>query len=317
MRWITCASFCMGMLSCLPAAGLNAQPPTFDNASHSRIDSRFYQESATTGSRPGAPAEWEPKLEDSESDSPWDEPIETDRHDFTQSPKVVGRGVRQFEFGVLYTNRTEDDQVENSYATPELLFRYGLTDRLELRARFNYAWKQLSDGPEIDGGQDLILATKFQIAEQSGWRPDAALELRSSAPTGGEATTTGRWQFGIDYIYGWKLGEYFTLSSSSGANGNALGDLAFIDPESDRNDQFIAWTKSLALGAKLTRRTTGYFEWFGIYTHGREEERSLSYLNAGVDYLVSKNLVLDARIGWGLTADADDLFAGLGGGFRY
>lgn len=317
MRFFAISILLTVSICCLPTTRLAAQQPSVTDAGQSYDFAKFIQESAARDSENNEAA-WEPlEIEEEESESPWDEPIETDRHDFTQSPRVVGRGVRQFEYGILYTNRQEGSEVENSYATPELLFRYGLNDRLELRTRFNYAWKQISDDDDFDGGEDLRLSIKYQVSDHCGWRPDSALELRSSAPTGGESMTTGRWQFGVDYIYGWELGEYFTFAGSSGANGNALGDVAFIDPDADPEDGFVAWTQSFALGARLTERTTGYFEWFGIFTDGREEEASLSFLNFGVDYLINKNLVIDARIGWGLTPESDDVFAGLGGGFRF
>ena len=41
-------------------------------------------------------------LDVDESRDPWEERIETDRHDFTQSPKTVGRGVGVIEMGYTY-----------------------------------------------------------------------------------------------------------------------------------------------------------------------------------------------------------------------
>jgi hypothetical protein len=41
------------------------------------------------------------------------------------------------------------------------------------------------------------------------------------------------------------------------------------------------------------------------------------FYNVGLDFYVTDNFVLDYRIGLGLTADADDVFSGVGGGFRF
>jgi hypothetical protein len=79
----------------------------------------------------------------------------------------------------------------------------------------------------------------------------------------------------------------------------------------------MAWTQSVALGAKLGRRSTAYFEWFGIWSKNRREELDLSFLNVGIDYLITNNVLLDFRVGWGLTQQSDDLFAGVGGGLRF
>lgn len=259
----------------------------------------------------------ESDFEPPEFESPFDEPIETDRHDFTQSPKVVGRGVTQLEYGFFFSSLSEGAERETTYATPELLLRHGVNERTEVRARFNYGWKYNNEDEDIQGTEDLIFGIKNQLTEQCGCKPESAVELRLSAPTGSEHLSTGRWEPGIDFIYGWEIGEKFSLTGSTGGNANALGDIAFITVDTDPNDHFIAWSQSCALGARLTDRSTGYFEWFGIYTDGRDDENTLSFLNFGLDYLINNNTVADVRIGWGLTDDSDDIFGGIGGAFRF
>ncbi len=273
------------------------------------------QESGSNESEP----EWAEELEQEERESPYDEPLETERHDFTQSATVVGHGVWQVEYGFLYTSKSEEDLSERSYATPEILLRYGMSERWEFRSRWNYIWKDIAEEGVIDGMLDPIFSLKYQVSEQKNCRPESALELRLSAPIGSDETSAGRWEPGIDYIYGWKFGpgDYFSLTASTGANANGIGDAAFLDPESNPQDQWWAWSQSVALGAKLTRRTTGYAEWFAILTDGRDEELVLNFINFGVDYLLSNNTVIDIRIGWGLTDDSDDIFAGIGGAVRF
>ena len=258
------------------------------------------------------------RLEDEfEVENPFEKPIETERHDFTQSARTVGRGVVQLEYGFLYAHKNEGDLREDTYATPELMVRVGLSERLEFRTRTNYAWKQNNEEAELSGFEDIRFSIKYQLSEQEGRRPESAIELRLTAPTGDSDVSTGRWEPGVDWIYSWELNEYFTLAGSTGANSNALADVAFIDPESDPVDQFVAYTQSVALGAKLTRRSTGYFEWFGIFTDDRDDDVSLSFLNVGVDYLISNNVVIDFRVGSGLNSDSDDIFAGIGGAIRF
>jgi hypothetical protein len=54
------------------------------------------------------------------------------------------------------------------------------------------------------------------------------------------------------------------------------------------------------LGAELSEKSTAYFEWFGLFTDGREDESSLSFLNVGIDRYLNDNALIDFRIGWGL-----------------
>ncbi|MDG1511887.1 MAG: transporter, partial [Mariniblastus sp.] len=157
-------------------------------------DSRFALESA--GYRFASPA--------AESKNPFDEPIETDRHDFTQSAKVVGKGVRQLEYGMFYSTLENGVEREITYAAPEILLRVGLSERTEFRTRFNYAWKYNNEEEDFDGGQDMIFGLKYQLSEPQGRRPESAVELRLSAPTGADSLSTGRWEPGIDYIYTWE-----------------------------------------------------------------------------------------------------------------
>jgi hypothetical protein len=71
------------------------------------------------------------------------------------------------------------------------------------------------------------------------------------------------------------------------------------------------------LGFELSESNTMYLEWFGVYSDGLADEFSISVLNAGIDHYVTSNFVLDVRAGVGLSDDADDFFAGVGGGYRF
>src|SRR5262247_1179263 len=59
-----------------------------------------------------------------------DPELVTDRPDFTESSEVVGRGVLQVESGL--TLEQPDDSVRQ-VTLPQLLFRFGLGSRVELR----------------------------------------------------------------------------------------------------------------------------------------------------------------------------------------
>jgi hypothetical protein len=97
---------------------------------------------------------------------------------------------------------------------------------------------------------------------------------------------------------------------------HGLGDVALI-PEEPAEDHFLVWSQSVALGVEMTERTTLYTEWFGLYSHALEDNYSISFFNMGVDYYLSDNLVVDLRVGVGLTEDSDDFFTGIGGGYRF
>lgn len=247
---------------------------------------------------------------------PFEERIETDRHDFTQATTTVGRGVAQVEAGYTCFYSDNREEIEQAHTTPEMMVRLGLTDDIEFRVRWTYAWAFVDEGDHVDSAEDLRWSFKLRTTEQDGLLPDSAVDLRFTAPTGGRAFSTTRVEAGLDYIYGWKLTEGWSLSGSSGFLTNGLGDFGLV-PEEPARERFLDWTQSLALGTELTERTTMYNEFYGIFSYGLEDDYSEVYFNTGLDYYVTPNLVLDVRVGLGLTPDADDFFGGVGGGYRF
>ena len=247
---------------------------------------------------------------------PYKERIETERHDFTQSTTTVGRGVFQLESGYTYFHKDEGEELEASHTTPELTLRLGLSDDIEFRLRWNYAWRFIEDQEALRGSEDLRWSLKFQVTDQEEWLPESALETRFSVPTGGQAWSTDRMEFGLDYIYGWEIAEGWSLTGSTGFSLNALGDFGYL-PEEPASERFNVWHQTVALGTELTERMTMYNEWVGVYSTGLETEFSISLYNVGVDYYVTNNFVLDLRVGFGLSPDADDFFSGVGGGYRF
>jgi len=247
---------------------------------------------------------------------PYEERIETERHDFTQSTTTVGRGVVQIEAGYSYFYHDEDDEIEGSHTTPELMLRIGLTDDIEFRIRWLYAWKFIDSADDTSSAEDLRWSFKLAATDAEGWVPESAIELRFTAPTGGGSFSTGRVEAGVDYIYAWELNEEWKLFGSTGFGTNGLGDFGLV-PDEPAADRFIAWSQSVGLSAELGERTTIYHEFYGIFSHALENDYAVAYYNIGIDYYVSDNFVFDLRAGVGLTPDSDDFFSGIGGGYRF
>ena len=247
---------------------------------------------------------------------PWEERIETERHDFTQSTKTVGRGVAQIESGYSYFYKDNDEEIEGSHTAPEMLLRLGLTEDVEFRLRYSYGWTFIKEEEDLQGSQDLIWSFKFGMTEQSGLIPESALELRFTAPTGGTEFSTGRVDHGVDYIYGWEINECTEFYGSTGYGTGGLGDFGLL-PEDPSEDWFAVFSQSIALGTELNERMTMYNEFFGLFSNELEDEFTILVYNIGIDYYVSNDFVVDFRVGKGLTPDSDDFFTGVGGGFRF
>ena len=240
--------------------------------------------------------------------------IETDRHDFTQSPKTVPKGKLQWEFGYTYFYSDRDGEIESAHTTPESLLRFGLTDHIELRLRTNYAW-EFGEAEDRSGSEDLRLSLKLGMTAEQQFVPESALELRFTASTGGTDFSTEQIDFGLDYIYGWRLTESIEVDGSTGLLLNGLGEFSLV-AEIPAEDDFRAWSQSFAAGIELSPVVTFYSEFFAIFTAGRGDDLSLVFYNVGVDYYVSDKFVLDLRAGVGLSEEAEDFFMGVGGGLQ-
>lgn len=247
---------------------------------------------------------------------PYEERIETERHDFTQSTKTVGCGVVQVEGGYSYFYKDHEEEIEHSHTTPEMLVRVGLSDDIEFRLRWDYAWRSVDVAEDEDAAEDLRWSFKLGVTDQDVCVPESALEVRFTAPTGGSAWTSERVDFGLDYIYGWEIVEGWGVYGSTGFSTNGLGEFGLL-PEEPARDHFTVWSQSAAISSELTDRTTFYLEYFGLFSCDLEDNFTMHVFNLGVDFYVTRDLVLDLRVGHGLSDDADDFFVGVGGGYRF
>jgi hypothetical protein len=249
---------------------------------------------------------------------PWEERIETERHDFTQSAITVGRRVVQVESGYTYFYNDSEGETESSHAFPEMLVRVGLSEDIEFRLRWSHVWQFIDEEPDRSGSEDLRYSLKLQMTREEcrGLLPTSALELRGTAPTGSEEFTTEHVEVSLDYIYQWTLAEGITLVGSTGMGTNGFADFGLV-AEVPPEDRFHVLSQSVALGFELSESNTMYAEWYGIFSDGLEDEFVISVFNFGIDHYVTNNFVLDWRAGVGLSDDADDFFTGVGGGWRF
>jgi hypothetical protein len=217
----------------------------------------------------------------------------------------------------MYFYNDADGEIEHTHVTPELMFRYGLTENVEFRMRWNYAWRFIDALEDKSGAEDLRLSLKCELTDACECVPATALEIRSSMPTGGDNWSTDGFELGLDYIYEWELDEVFRIGGSTGFLTDGAGDISLYDAEDGQTDSFVSWSQSLALGATLSEKSTGYLEWFALFSDGLEDAFTQHYVNIGVDILITDNLVIDFRVGKGLTAGSEDFFAGVGGGLRF
>ncbi|MCH7728537.1 MAG: transporter, partial [Planctomycetes bacterium] len=135
-----------------------------------------------------------------------DEPLVTDRPDFTESGTTVGLGVAQLEMGYTYSfDQTLTNSVENhSYGEP--LLRIGMfAEWFELRVGWNYA-NEITTTAGIQGvvagSEDLYLGVKIALTPQECFFPEMALIPQMTLPTASTSNFgDGTVLPGVNWIY--------------------------------------------------------------------------------------------------------------------
>jgi hypothetical protein len=257
-------------------------------------------------------AENEPREE--EQGGPFEDPVETDRDAFTPSLKTapMNRWIMESSYSFI-DNRGAPDT--NSF--PELLFRYGINKYLELRLGWNYevggggnvvsgSSGESSEGVDTSGltrEQKLLYGLKVQVSEQSGWRPDSIAIVQGYTPTGGDATAT---QLLLTYTFGWRLSNRWRWDSS----------LRFVT-DSDNGNRFEVWAPSSVLRMPLGDRFQVHTEFFGLFSEDRASNFSRVFFSPGMHYLITPNLEVGLRVGWGLNNQTAPFFSNVGFGWRF
>lgn len=235
--------------------------------------------------------------------------LETDRDTFTFAPTTAGAGRTITELSYSFIDNRQGPE---AHSVPELLFRRGLGDRIELRAGFNYeaGGPGLVSGTEL-GGEDLmpeyssrvLYGVKVETSDQEGWIPMSALVLQGFTPVYGPTTqstmTVGEaWAWRFANGWEWRSGMRY---------GTGWAE----------EDFFEQWSPSTTLKIPVGERWNVHAEYFGIMSSGKEKPIDLQYGSIGGHVLATEDLEIGLRVGWGLNDASPAFFSNFGVGLRY
>lgn len=233
------------------------------------------------------------------------DPIVTDRPDFTESAETVPAGRTQVEGGVTFRRNGADEEL----AVGELLLRVATGARTELRVNVGSHLSARGTAGRQTGREDVALGFKVKLGDASRrfglGAPGVALLGEASLPTGARAFRENVVQPEVKLCLAWALSERVALSSNLNyAHRREEGEW-FGEPSG-----------SVSVGYSLAERTGAYLELFGFAPPGKGRPNT-SYLNGGVSYLVTNDYQLDARAGVGLNGKTNDYFLGGGASRRW
>ena len=233
------------------------------------------------------------------------EALVTDRPDATEASSTVGKGVLQFETGGLYESFEENNIKSESYTYNTMLIRYGILDNLELRLGWDFVEGVTTvNGNKLDnvtsGLSPFLLGMKLDIAEEDGCMPEMAL-IGHVFPLFSAAEDYRPEYTGVDF----RLSLSHTLSENSSLGYNIGAQWGNDSPEA-------AAIYTLAYGYSFTEKFGMYAE---VYGDLPEDSSANHYWDAGMTYLVSNDLQLDAYFGTSIT-EGQDILLGLGFSYR-
>lgn len=208
--------------------------------------------------------------------------IITDRPDQTESSSTVGNGDLQIESGILVGFEGDDGRSTRQLLAPTSLFRYGLTESIELRllSQFETLKTSLTG---VQGLSDIEIGTKIQLLKNENKNTEIAFLSHLVLPSGTKELT------------GDNFGTINKLSISHSVNdrvgvGYNVGYNYFGEDSGDL-------TYSLAIGVSVNDRVGVYIEPYGDVVNFEEH---ISNFDAGFTYLANANLQFDFSFGTGI-----------------
>lgn len=233
------------------------------------------------------------------------EPLITDRPDATESPSTVAPGFIQIETGGVYESFEDNNIKSETFTYNTTLVRLGLLDNLEFRLGWDFVEGQTTvNGNKLDnvtsGFNPLLFGTKIAITEEKGWMPQIGflghLYLPFTASSDYRPETTG-----VDFRFSFA----HTLSEKSSLSYNLGAQWRDDSPEA-------AYIYTLSYGYSISEKIGAYAEVYGDFP---EDNKANHLWDAGLTYLISNNVQLDATIGSSIT-EGQDLLLSAGVSFR-
>ena len=223
---------------------------------------------------------------------------------------AITAGRVQVEGGYVFVRDTVAGTGVTQHTVPDLLFRFGLTDRLEVRIGWP-GWVSTDfSGPLAGNSSSDTLEPNVgfmvDLFGQDGWLPQTALLAAVPITLQGDPLAMNSLQPLSQLLYAW----YFTdRLAAGGATGVALFRFD--------GDDFIQWQQSVNVDYLLTDRVDGFLEWEVLVDRGSADDGSQHLLGAGFSYLWTERFQTTWRAGVGANDRAPDFLTDIRFAFRF
>ena len=226
-----------------------------------------------------------------------DAEISPDRPDVTNNTESVRPGVAQVETGLEYSKSSAGGGRSDRRFAAQLTLRGGLGSAIEARLE-GEPIVRLSGECDDTGPGDVALGLKYRVvdAEEGGWWPSLGLQPMVKLPVAEGPIGTGRPDFELRTLASFDLPARFALDVNGG--------LAAVG-QSRRNGYLLHALTSASLTRKILDAAAPFVE-LAFASRDERDKRDTVDLRAGIVYLLSRDIALDAAAGTSLAGQGPD-----------
>lgn len=210
---------------------------------------------------------------------------------------ITPEGMLGLEAGFQFSKTEFNEQ----YDIGQLVLRYGLSEKLELRALLNsytsVDTELLGGSTSYSGFQDIGIGLKYNLVSGDG-KPSVSALAEFSLPVGSDEFTSDETVPSIGLLADYALNESISLSSNLGYSFN-VGN---VDD---------SWLFTVTPGFAISDNVGGYFGYAGNY-YGNFEQH---WIEGGFTFGLSNDIQLDANIGYDTENEITFLGTGIAKGF--
>jgi hypothetical protein len=235
--------------------------------------------------------------------------LATDRPSVSFSAYTAPKNTFIAETGYFRQVEKEGDATYAFSTSPNLSFRVGLSERVELRLGWEYnrlSYRLRNNQSISQGSGATTLGFKATLFEEKGILPQTAFLGALQFPqTAVEAFDAGFISPYFRFLFQNNLSNKVAIFYNLGAN---------FGVDSEGAPQTSA-TYTLGVGTALVGNLSAFVEVFGIIP---ERERAAQHgIDAGLTYLFKQQFQTDASFGYGLVGFAPDWFFNVGFSFYW
>ena len=227
--------------------------------------------------------------------------LNPDRPGESKTPELVKGNNLQLELGFM-KEKISDREV--MYQHPEALLRYGLFNALELRVELtSQTIKDNVSKQTLKGVTPVYFGIKAKILPEYKWLPSigAMAEVGLPSLASGDYFVDGI-PFEFRTLFNHNIGSKFSLQYNIGVAWN----------ETNNQKDNKQWMYVLSPMYKINDRVHVFLEEYAFLRNGTSAEH---YFDAGVQYYLNRDLVIDLCSGVGISGISSHYF--IEGGLSY